>query len=203
MNFKKLKVLLFALFLSVPFITSAQAVAPTTDPALNYCNWTYDQLLGYRWVCVSLAVPQNSCLFSTCPAGTTCVDGSPRLCCVGMPSNPAGVPSNPICLPAPQPSATAVPPNVKKVYTFFGAVTDTGSMEMLYLFVTKFLEAMYGFSVSLAILMIIMSGFQYVTAGGDEKAIKAAKERLQYALIGFIIILMSTLIYAYIFKLFY
>ena len=40
-------------------------------------------------------------------------------------------------------------------------------------------------------IMIVISGIQFVTSKGDPKAAEAAKGRLTYAIIGFIVILLS------------
>lgn len=92
---------------------------------------------------------------------------------------------------------------IQRVYTLFGPIDNTGTVEMLNVFVEGFMKVLYSVSISLAVLMIIVSGFQYMTAGADEKAIKAARERLEYAITGLIIVITSTLIYSQIFKFMY
>ncbi len=51
-----------------------------------------------------------------------------------------------------------------------------------------------GFGGAIAILFIIWGGLQYVTAAGNEKQADAAKQTLTYAVIGLIVILLSTVI---------
>ncbi|HKZ35063.1 MAG TPA: hypothetical protein VJ179_04320 [Patescibacteria group bacterium] len=54
-------------------------------------------------------------------------------------------------------------------------------------FVTLFLT----FVSVLAIIYLILGGIQYITAGGDPKQIKAAKDQLTYAVIGLVVAIIS------------
>ena len=51
----------------------------------------------------------------------------------------------------------------------------------------------YVFSISgIALLIFLMfSGFQYLTSGGDPKAIAQAQKNITYAMVGFIVVLAS------------
>ncbi len=42
-----------------------------------------------------------------------------------------------------------------------------------------------------AVIMIVISGIQFITSSGNPEAAGAAKNRLVYALIGFVVIIMS------------
>lgn len=39
--------------------------------------------------------------------------------------------------------------------------------------------------------MLVMGGFQYITAGGDEKALGRAKNQIMHALVGFLILILA------------
>ena len=51
-----------------------------------------------------------------------------------------------------------------------------------------------GFSGALAILFIVIGGVKYITAGGNEKQVASAKSTLTYAIIGLLLVLMSSVI---------
>jgi TRAP-type C4-dicarboxylate transport system permease small subunit len=46
----------------------------------------------------------------------------------------------------------------------------------------------------LALLMIVIGGFQWLTSAGNEQAIKGAKEKIFSAILGLVIVLMSYVI---------
>jgi type IV secretory pathway VirB2 component (pilin) len=48
-----------------------------------------------------------------------------------------------------------------------------------------------GIASTVAILMVIIAGFQYMTSGGDESKTKSALNTIKWSLIGLVIILMS------------
>ena len=50
----------------------------------------------------------------------------------------------------------------------------------------------YGISPPIAVLMVIVSGFQIMTAGGDPGKIKSAKATLLWTVVGFVIILLGS-----------
>ncbi len=87
------------------------------------------------------------------------------------------------------------------VYTLFGPIYYTQDFQMLSNLVEGLLNGLYGISAGLGVLMVIVSGFQYIAAQSDEKALVAAKERLQYALTGlaivFLAVTLSTLMYSF------
>ena len=53
------------------------------------------------------------------------------------------------------------------------------------------IEKMLQLGIVVAVIMIVLSGYQYMLAAGEEKAISAAKSRLTYAIIGFVIVLLA------------
>ena len=44
---------------------------------------------------------------------------------------------------------------------------------------------------AVAVIMLIFAGFRYVTSGGDENAVKGAKNTVIYAVIGLVIVVLS------------
>lgn len=55
--------------------------------------------------------------------------------------------------------------------------------------VTNIISIISGFLGIIAVVIILISGFQWMTAGGDEEAVKTAQKRLVQAVIGLILIL--------------
>jgi len=55
----------------------------------------------------------------------------------------------------------------------------------------RIINWMAGIATTLAILMIVVGGIQYMISGGNEDKIKAARKTIQWALIGLIVVLMS------------
>ena len=52
----------------------------------------------------------------------------------------------------------------------------------------------------IAVIMIIISGFKYVTAAGDSSKVSSAKSTLIYALVGLIIVALAQLIVRFVLK---
>lgn len=50
----------------------------------------------------------------------------------------------------------------------------------------------------LAVIMIIVAGFRYVTSGGNEQSVAAAKKTLLYAVIGLAIVALSQIIVRFV-----
>jgi ABC-type Fe3+ transport system permease subunit len=46
----------------------------------------------------------------------------------------------------------------------------------------------------LAVIMIIYAGFRYVTSGGSDEGVKAAKNTILYAIVGLVIVALAQLI---------
>jgi hypothetical protein len=55
--------------------------------------------------------------------------------------------------------------------------------------------------IVLAILFIILSGIQWIMSSGDEKKIEAARRRLGFSIIGFVVIIASAVIVSLVFGL--
>ena len=64
-----------------------------------------------------------------------------------------------------------------------GAKTDPRTL------ITNLLGIIAGFLGIIAVVIILISGFQWMTAGGDEEAVKTAQKRLVQGVIGLILIL--------------
>lgn len=52
------------------------------------------------------------------------------------------------------------------------------------------------------VVLIIVSGYQWMTAGGNEEAVKTARTRMVNAIIGLVIVLSAYIITAFVFKTF-
>jgi len=53
------------------------------------------------------------------------------------------------------------------------------------------LPYIFGIAGLLLLLYLIFGGFSLLTSGGDPKAVQAAKEKITFALIGFVIVFVS------------
>lgn len=51
------------------------------------------------------------------------------------------------------------------------------------------LNIVFGVSASIALLMIVISGFRYIVANGDPNSVSSAKRGILYAVIGLIVVL--------------
>lgn len=58
--------------------------------------------------------------------------------------------------------------------------------------VDKIAIAIRPIAVAVAIVMIIISGIQYITSTGDEEKIKRAKKTMLYTVIGLVIVIMAS-----------
>lgn len=68
--------------------------------------------------------------------------------------------------------------------------------------VTKALEWLLGLAGMLTVLFIILGGYRYMTAAGNPEGIKYGKKMLQWALIGFVVVMLSYSIVALVTRLF-
>ena len=59
------------------------------------------------------------------------------------------------------------------------------------LIISKIIILILGFLGLIMVILIIIAGFQWMTAGGNSETIKKAKERITSAIIGLIIIFLS------------
>ena len=56
------------------------------------------------------------------------------------------------------------------------------------------LNLLYGIAGSLAVLMLIFGGFRYITSGGNSKLAQEAKETIQSAFMGLVLVLLAFMI---------
>ncbi len=64
-------------------------------------------------------------------------------------------------------------------------IKNFSSIETLFVEILKFL---FGFLAIIAVIILVYSGFKYLTSLGDEKKTEEAKHMILYAIIGLIII---------------
>ncbi len=64
--------------------------------------------------------------------------------------------------------------------------------------ISNLISIVSGFLGIIAVVIVLMSGFQWMTAGGDEEAIKKAQQRLIQGIIGLILILSTWSIAYYV-----
>jgi hypothetical protein len=70
----------------------------------------------------------------------------------------------------------------------------TGGSNMLSTVGKNAMVYVFGFALILAIILVIMSGIQWITSAGDKQKIAAARSRLIYTFVGLILILVSFVI---------
>jgi len=79
-----------------------------------------------------------------------------------------------------------------------GVVDETVTLEGISCYVEKIISLALGLTGIVLFVMFIVGGFKYLTAGGDPKAAESARNTLTYALLGFVLIIASTLILKFI-----
>jgi hypothetical protein len=60
------------------------------------------------------------------------------------------------------------------------------------------LDIVFALSASIALLMIVISGFRYIVANGDPNATATAKKGILYAIIGLIVVMAAYSIVAFV-----
>ncbi|MET0779278.1 MAG: hypothetical protein ABWY71_00430 [Candidatus Saccharimonadales bacterium] len=79
-----------------------------------------------------------------------------------------------------------------------GQCTTTGkSVDDIIKSIVNFMSALIGV---VAVVMVMVGGFKYVTSGGDASKAGAAKSTLTYAIIGLVIVAMAQFIVQFVFK---
>lgn len=79
---------------------------------------------------------------------------------------------------------------------------SNGSWNFVSTLVGLIIPIALGIGGMLTVIFIIISGIQFITSGGDPKGASAAKDRLVYAVIGFIILILAYAILQIIDRLF-
>lgn len=65
-------------------------------------------------------------------------------------------------------------------------------------FIISLINWLIGFAAVLAVVMIIVSGFQFITAFGDEKKIQKATSSLIFAIVGMVLVFIAPLVIQFI-----
>lgn len=71
-----------------------------------------------------------------------------------------------------------------------GVATDTDLTVLL----TRIINILLGIAGLVAVIFLIVGGFRYITAGGNEEAAEAGKKAIVNAIIGIVIIILSFVI---------
>lgn len=79
---------------------------------------------------------------------------------------------------------------IKIPFPFFGATGPAGSLSFGYL-ITIILQVALLVAGSIAVLFLIIGGFRYVTAHGNEEAAEGAKKTITHAILGIVIVVLS------------
>lgn len=67
----------------------------------------------------------------------------------------------------------------------------TSEVGLLGKLISEILPIVLGFAGFVAVIMIVISGIQFITSSGNPEAAAAARNRLIYAIIGFVVIILS------------
>lgn len=76
--------------------------------------------------------------------------------------------------------------------------TGVASLSCIWIVLQNIINASLVLAGIIAVFLIVFSGVQYVTSGGDKEKVDNARKRLTYAIIGLIFIFMSFLIINFI-----
>lgn len=66
--------------------------------------------------------------------------------------------------------------------------------------ITTIINVMLFIAAALAVIMIIYGGIRYITAHGDEKQVKVAKDTIVYSVVGLIIAIIAYALVTFIFN---
>ena len=77
-----------------------------------------------------------------------------------------------------------------------------GSNQNLPDIITTIINVMLFIAAALAVIMIIYGGIRYITAHGDEKQVKVAKDTIVYSVVGLIIAIIAYALVTFIFNTF-
>ena len=75
-----------------------------------------------------------------------------------------------------------------------GGTTCTGGTSELQKLITKIINLISVAAGIVAVIMIVVGGFRYVTSGGKQESITGAKNTILYALIGLVIIALAQIV---------
>ncbi len=74
-----------------------------------------------------------------------------------------------------------------------GQITGTNLTE-LGTVLNRLITFLFGIVGGIAIILIVVGGIKYIIAGGDPKATQGAKQTIQFAILGLIIVLLAVVI---------
>lgn len=84
-------------------------------------------------------------------------------------------------------------------FAFAELINPLGSGVTIESFIGRLVKAILGLSGSVALLMFVWGGFQYLIAGGDPKKVEKGKDTLKNAALGIVIIFFAyTLVFTLI-----
>lgn len=102
----------------------------------------------------------------------------------------------------PQAHASALTANQQTVCDSIGSGTDCGTSSTGGSDVNKVITTVINLFSAIvgviAVVMIVMSGFKYITSGGDSAKLTSAKNTLVYALVGLVIVVLSQAIVKFV-----
>lgn len=75
------------------------------------------------------------------------------------------------------------------IYTIFAAIVDTSGLPKPNTAntITTILDIVFGLAASIALLLVVIGGFRYITAHGDPNATAQARNTVLYAVIGLLV----------------
>jgi hypothetical protein len=76
--------------------------------------------------------------------------------------------------------------------------TPANASERVNSTVTKLLNLFSAIVGIIAVIMLIVGGFRYVTSGGNEQSTKSARDTILYALIGLVIVALAQIIVKFV-----
>lgn len=82
--------------------------------------------------------------------------------------------------------------------TGFSDCATSGSTEGINALLQQFVNIISAVVGVVAVIMIIVGGFKYITSGGDNSNVAAAKNTIIYAIIGLIIVALAQLIVRFV-----
>ncbi len=75
-----------------------------------------------------------------------------------------------------------------------GTAKDVATLNCIPAVVQNVIYAAFVFAGIVAVILIIYSGIKFILSGGDPKQVEGARKTMTYAIIGFIVILLSFVI---------
>jgi len=86
--------------------------------------------------------------------------------------------------------------------SWISGITGTGKEGDLGSFIINIINWAIGFAAVLAVIMLIVAGFIYITANGNENNIKKATTTLTFAIVGLVVCFIAVLLVNFVLKTF-